>query len=136
MSGIARRTALAAVVMCTGWTAQARAADEMQDNKGDDAGQVAFNTHCRTCHSTKPGDNRLGPSLHNIYGAPAGKVTGFTNYSGGLTPDMTWDDATLDKFLTDPTAMVSSTTMKPFAGIADAAQRKLIIDFLKAKPQS
>ena len=32
-----------------------------------DEGQVAFNTHCRTCHSTKEGDNRLGPSLHNIY---------------------------------------------------------------------
>ncbi len=26
---------------------------------GGDAGQVAFNTHCRTCHSVKPGDNRL-----------------------------------------------------------------------------
>jgi mono/diheme cytochrome c family protein len=26
-----------------------------------DGGQVAFNTHCRTCHSTKEGDNRLGP---------------------------------------------------------------------------
>lgn len=99
----------------------------------EDAGQVAFNTHCRTCHSVKPGDNRLGPSLYNIHGAKAGQVEGFTNYSGQLTADMTWDDATLDKFIANPTAMASNTTMKPFAGIADADQRKLIIDYLKAQ---
>lgn len=101
--------------------------------EGDDAGQVAFNTHCRNCHSTNPGDNRLGPSLHGIVGAKAGQVKGFTGYSGGLTPDMTWDEETLDKFITDPTAMVSNTTMKPFGGVPDPEQRKLIIEFLKTK---
>jgi cytochrome c len=104
--------------------------------KEDDAGQVVFNTHCRNCHSTKPGDNRLGPSLNDIYGKPAGQVKGFGNYSGGLTADITWDDATLDKFITDPTAMVSNTTMKPFPGVADAEQRKLIIEFLKTQKPS
>lgn len=104
--------------------------------QGDDAGQVAFNTHCRNCHSVKPGDNRLGPSLHGIVGAKAGQVQGFGNYSGGLTADITWDDATLDRFIQNPTAMVSNTTMKPFGGVADAGQRKLIIDYLKAQSKS
>ena len=102
------------------------------DTSGDDPGQVAFNTHCRNCHSIKPDDNRLGPSLHGVFGKPAGQVKGFANYSGGLTSDIKWDEATLDKFITDPTAMVSDTTMKPFPGVGDAAQRKLIIDYLKA----
>ena len=102
------------------------------DTSGDDPGQVAFNTHCRNCHSIKPDDNRLGPSLHGVFGKPAGQVKGFANYSGGLTPDIKWDEATLDKFITDPTAMVSDTTMKPFRGVGDAAQRKLIIEYLKA----
>jgi cytochrome c len=101
--------------------------------KGDDAGQVAFNTHCRNCHSTEPGDNRLGPTLHGIVGAKAGQVEGFNGYSGGLTADMTWDESTLDKFIENPTALVSNTTMKPFGGVPDAEQRKLIIDFLKSK---
>lgn len=105
---------------------------QAQSEGRDGAGQVAFNTHCRNCHSIKPGDNRLGPSLHGIYGAPAGQVKGFANCSGGLTPDIRWDDATLDRFLTDPTAMVSNTTMKPFAGVRDAEQRKLIVEYLKA----
>jgi cytochrome c len=103
---------------------------------GEDAGQVAFNTHCRNCHSSKPDDNRLGPTLHNIVGAKAGQVKGFGNYSGGLTADMTWDEATLDKFIASPTAMVPNTTMKPFGGVADAEQRKLIIEFLKTQTGS
>lgn len=81
----------------------------------------------------KTGDNRLGPSLHNIVGAKAGQAKGFANYSGGLTDDITWDEATLDKFIADPKSIASNTTMTPFAGIADAEQRKLIIDYLKTQ---
>src|SRR5215831_6004365 len=35
--------------------------------KGADteSGQLTFNNACRTCHTTKEGDNRLGPNLHN-----------------------------------------------------------------------
>jgi cytochrome c len=102
-------------------------------DRGDDAGQVAFNTHCRTCHSVKPDDNRLGPTLHGIYGAKAGQVKGFGNYSGQLTEQITWDDATLDKFLANPASIASNTTMKPFGGIPEADQRKVIIEYLKAQ---
>ena len=30
-------------------------------------GEVKFNNHCRTCHSVKKDDNRMGPSLHDIF---------------------------------------------------------------------
>jgi cytochrome c len=61
---------------------------------------VAFNTHCRTCHTTKEGDNRLGPSLHNIYGSKAGASSGYSNYSQGLASSgITWDEANLNRFL-------------------------------------
>ena len=35
-----------------------------QDRQGADvaSGQLAFNNACRTCHSVKEGDNRLGPA--------------------------------------------------------------------------
>jgi cytochrome c len=38
-----------------------------QEPAGADAGsgQLIFNNTCRTCHTTKEGDNRLGPNLHN-----------------------------------------------------------------------
>ena len=75
-------------------SALAAAAVAVARSGRDDAGQVAFNTHCRNCHSVKPDDNRLGPSLHNIVGAKAGQAKGFASFSGGLTDDITWDEAT------------------------------------------
>lgn len=135
MQAHAIRAPFLLIAMTALWPLAAEAQDgpAPAPGEGEDAGQVAFNTHCRGCHSTNPGDNRLGPSLHGIVGAKAGQVKGFNGYSGGLTADMTWDEATLDKFITDATAMVSNTTMKPFGGVPDPEQRKLIIDFLKTK---
>ena len=99
-------------------------------------GQVAFNTHCRTCHSTKEGDNRLGPSLHNIYGSKAGASTGYSNYSQGITSSgITWDDANLNRFIENPDQVVSNNNMKPYKGISDERVRKEIIEFLKSESQ-
>lgn len=123
-------TAMGALLPVTAGVTETTAA---ANTAGDDAGQVAFNTHCRNCHSVKPDDNRLGPTLHNIFGAKAGQAKNFANYSGSLTSDITWDEATLDKFIADPKSVASNTTMTPFAGIQDAEQRKLIIDYLKAQ---
>src|SRR5262245_31062809 len=38
--------------------------------KGADteSGQLTFNNACRTCHTIKEVDNRLGPNLHNVIG--------------------------------------------------------------------
>jgi cytochrome c len=97
---------------------------------GDDEGQIAYNTHCRTCHSIRKGDNRLGPSLADIYGAKAGQVEGFRGYSGGLG-EVTWDEPTLDLFIANPTAISTSTNMT-YPPVADPAERKKIINYLKS----
>lgn len=93
-------------------------------------GEVAFNTHCRNCHSVKKGENRLGPALYGIVGAKAGKVEGFQNYSGALK-GFTWDEATLDKFIADPRSVSPNTTMI-YPPVADAKIRSAIIAYLKA----
>lgn len=99
-----------------------------------DDGPVAFNTHCRTCHSVKEGDNRLGPSLHKIYGAKAGASSGYGNYSQGLASSaVTWDEKTLDRFIENPDQVVSNNNMKPYKGIADQAIRKQIIEYLQSQ---
>ena len=95
---------------------------------------VEFNNHCRTCHSLKPNDNRMGPTLHNIFGAKAGAGQGYANYSEGLkTSGVTWDEATLDKFIANPNAVVPNNNMKPYSGIADESVRKRIVEFLKSQ---
>lgn len=99
-----------------------------------DDGQTAFNSHCRTCHSINQGDNRLGPSLHGIYGAKAGAASDYSNYSQGLANSgLTWDEQTLDKFIENPDQVVSNNNMKPYQGIGDEAVRKQIIAFLKSR---
>lgn len=96
----------------------------------ESAGEVAFNTHCRNCHSFKPGDHRLGPSLHGIVGDEAGAAKGFANYSGALA-GFTWDEATLHKFMSDPVSVAPGTTMI-FPPVKDQGDRQAIIDFLKS----
>jgi cytochrome c len=50
------------------------AVPQESERKGADteSGQLTFNNACRTCHTIKKGDNRLGPNLHNIIGRKAG----------------------------------------------------------------
>ncbi|HEV7717050.1 MAG TPA: c-type cytochrome [Steroidobacteraceae bacterium] len=94
-------------------------------------GQAAFNNNCRTCHSAKEGDNRLGPSLHGIVGAKAGARPGYPSYSGALKGSgITWDASTLDRFIANPDAVIPNNNMKPFKGVPDAAVRKSIVEYL------
>ena len=99
--------------------------------EASDDGQVAYNNACRTCHSFKPDDNRLGPTLHGIVGRKAGSIEGFAFSPSMKASGITWDEATLDKFITDPNAVVSGNKMQPYGGIADAGERKKIVDYLK-----
>lgn len=91
---------------------------------------IAFNTHCRTCHSTRPNDHRLGPSLAGIFGAKAGVAKGYGGYSGALA-GLTWDEETLDRFISDPASLATSTNMI-YPPVTDPTERRKIIAFLKS----
>lgn len=93
-------------------------------------GEEAFNNACRTCHSIKPGDNRLGPSLGGIIGKKAGSEAGFASSASLKGANITWDAKTLDTFIANPDAVIPGNNMKPFTGIADAAVRAKIVGYL------
>lgn len=97
------------------------------------SGEQLFNNNCRTCHSWKEGDNRLGPTLHGIVGRKAGSIEGFTYSQSMKQANLTWDEATLDKFIANPDSVFQNNNMKPFTGIADQATRQKIIEFMKTK---
>lgn len=94
--------------------------------------QMAFNNACRTCHSMKEGDNRLGPSLAGVVGRKAGSVSGYAYSPSMQNSGITWDEATLDKFIANPDQVVGGNKMKPFTGISDAGQRGEIVAYLKS----
>lgn len=119
--------ATAAAIYNLGWTATVLA----QNNSNDDL-ELAFNGHCRECHSFDKGDNRLGPTLYGVVGRKAGTVPGFA-YSDSLkSSGITWDVKTLDKWIANPNAVVPGNTMGAiFSGLPDAGERAKIIAFLK-----
>lgn len=119
--------ALQAFAAATALAMSARTVSAAED------GEAAFNNACRTCHTWRDGDNRLGPHLHKIIGRKAGAAEGYPYSAAMKGAGVTWDEATLDKFIANPDAVVQGNNMKPYTGIQDAAQRKAIIEFLKTK---
>jgi cytochrome c len=98
--------------------------------QGDD-GQLLFNNSCRTCHTVKEGDNRLGPSLHGIIGRRSGALKNYAYSDSMEKSDLVWDKATLDRFIADPQAVVRGNTMQPYGGVASAEDRAKIIAYLE-----
>jgi len=97
-----------------------------------DAGQLLFNNACRTCHTLRDGDNRLGPNLASIVGRKAGSLPDYGYSSAMKGADLTWDKATLDRFIANPDQVVSSNNMKPYGGMASAEDRATLIAYLEA----
>ena len=75
-----------------------------------DAALQIFNNACRTCHTTREGDNRLGPNLHNILGRKAGSPLRY-NYSGAMKDaGFVWDEEKLERFMHILTRWCPATT--------------------------
>ncbi len=87
---------------------------------------------CTACHSIEAGRHLTGPSLANVWGRKAGTTDGFTRYSDALQRSgIVWNEQTLDKWLTNPQAMVPGNNMA-FAGVRDAKARSDLVAYLKA----
>lgn len=91
---------------------------------------VAF-AQCQACHSTEPGKHGIGPSLVGVYGTKAGEIPGFSFSPAMKASGLVWDDATLDRYLKAPQAVVPGTRMA-FAGLKDDAKRAAVIAYLKS----
>ncbi len=85
---------------------------------------------CRTCHTVEPGRHLVGPSLAGVWGKPAASAADYPYSSALKQARLTWDDATLDRFLAAPMQAVPGTKMT-HAGLKDPAARGAIIAYLK-----
>ncbi|MBS0422727.1 MAG: c-type cytochrome [Proteobacteria bacterium] len=95
--------------------------------KGDAAHGKVLYQGCAACHSID--DNDLGPRHRGVVGRKAGIVADY-NYSQALKASgLTWTEANLDKWLTNPSALVPGTKM--FFKIDDPQSRADIIAYLK-----
>lgn len=96
------------------------------------AGEKSF-AKCAACHKVQKGAPQgVGPNLHGIVGKAVGSAEGY-NYSVAMkTHGGVWDAATLDAYLENPRKAIPGTKMA-FAGINNAEERKILIDYLAAQ---
>jgi len=96
---------------------------------GDAARGEAKFQDCAACHRLEAGANNVGPSLHGIFARKAGEIADFRYSPAMKKSGIAWTPETLDKFITEPQAMVPANRM-PYAGMASAADRADLIAFL------
>ncbi|MEZ5530883.1 MAG: cytochrome c family protein [Steroidobacteraceae bacterium] len=95
-------------------------------------GRLLF-TQCQACHQVKPGaPSLLGPNLAGIMGRKAASAPGFKYSSALAKSGLTWNAATLDKWLARPSTLVPGNTMA-FAGLPKAEDRAAVIAWLAAE---
>ena len=117
-----RRTVIAGLLLA-GFATDALAADSA-------AGEKIFKAQCGICHAVVAGQNGVGPTLFGVVGRPAGSVPGFNYTADHKKLGVTWDAATLDKYLANPRAMVPDTSMV-YAGLKDDAERADLVAYLE-----
>jgi cytochrome c len=102
--------------------------------QGDAAkGEKVFNK-CKTCHSVAAGENKIGPSLHGVFGRQSGTVEGF-KYSDAMTDaGITWSEETIDAYLADPKGYIPGNKMV-FVGLKKEEDRQNVIAYLKEATQ-
>ena len=86
------------------------------------------------CHTTEAGKNKVGPTLHGLFGRKAGSVEGFTYSDAMKNAGITWSDAELDKYLTNPKKDIPGNKMA-FPGLPKPDDRANVIAYLKEATQ-
>ena len=93
------------------------------------AGKSVFSSVCSICHSVQQGKNLIGPSLFDVVGRKTGSVPGFHYSPANQNANLTWDQATLDKYLQSPRTAIPGTIMT-YAGLKDDTKRADLIAYL------
>lgn len=90
-------------------------------------------TRCIACHALAY--DRVGPRHCGLFGRLAGSVPGFEYSPAMRKSKITWNEKTLDRFLTKPLAMVPGSTMT-YDGVTDPLERADLIAYLKRANES
>ena len=93
------------------------------------AGKTLFTQKCGICHSPEKGTNKIGPSLYGVVGRKAGSLPDYTYSDAMKNANRTWNEATLDDYLTNPRAKIPGVKMI-FAGLPNGTDRQNVIAYL------
>lgn len=94
--------------------------------RADDIPQQVFNNACRTCHTIREGDNRLGPNLFRIVGREAGSLPNYDYSSAMRNAGFIWDEAKLARFIASPDKVVPGNRMQPYGGLGSEDTERVV----------
>lgn len=98
----------------------------------DSARGKEVHVRCLACHALAT--DRVGPRHCGLLGRRAGSVPGFDYTAAMKNSKLTWDEATLDRFLARPLAVIPGTSMT-YDGVPDAGDRRDLIAYLRVAGQ-
>jgi cytochrome c2 len=77
------------------------------------AGKALFRERCSVCHTAESGDNggAQGPALIGVLGRAAASTPQFSCTQALRESKLTWDAASMNRFLAAPSAVVPGTSM-------------------------
>jgi glucose/arabinose dehydrogenase len=96
------------------------------------AGKSLFRQRCTICHTAETGDGggAQGPSLIGVFGRPAAGDPQFSYTSALRGSKLTWDAATLKRFLEAPGTVVPGTAM--VLAVPDEGDRDSLIAYFQS----
>jgi glucose/arabinose dehydrogenase/cytochrome c2 len=111
-----------------GWVLAAAPAPAADAN----AGKALFRERCSVCHTAESGDNggAQGPSLIGLMGRAAASAPQFSYTTALRDSKLTWDGATLKRFLAAPTSVVPGTSM--LLAVPGGADRDNLIAYFQS----
>ncbi|HTZ58728.1 MAG TPA: c-type cytochrome [Acidobacteriaceae bacterium] len=94
-------------------------------------GKDVFEKRCTGCHAME--QSREGPKLRGVYGRTSGTVPGYPYSEALKKAAIVWDEASLEKWLTDPDTLVPGNNMD--LHVPNAQERSDLVAYLKRSSQ-